>query len=186
MKINIDLIEDVPQMKYVRYTRDDCLRFLGNYEQWLFNPLWKITPSFSFVEGKSMPFMTCKNHNNGLISLFIHPLRRPNHVLPCKFSDQIYHAVIKPRTISQMKAQKCSNTFEIHEKKCNFNGIDTFSITQFRNFKITSFLLQGNESRSICGRPDINALLDEFVKEKVNTFRMCKYLSKYSQKSNTK
>ena len=116
-------------MKYVRYTRDDYLRFSGKYEQWLFNPLWKITPSISFVEGKGMQFMTCKDHNNGSISLFIHPPRQPNHILPCKYSDQICHAVIKPRTISQMKAQKYSNTFQMHKQRGNFNGIDTCSIT---------------------------------------------------------
>ena len=52
------------------------------------------------------------------------------------------------------------------EQRDNFNGSDTCSITQFRNYKITSFLLQEIESRSICGRPDIDALLDQFVKEK--------------------
>ena len=165
MKVNIDLIEDVSQMKYARYARDDYLRFSGNYEEWLFNPLWKVTPSISFVEGKGMKFMTCKDHNNGSISLFLHPPRQPNHILPCKYSDQICHAVIKPRTISQMKAQKYSNNFQMHKQRGNFNGIDTCSITQFRNFKIISYLLQENESRSICGCPYINSLLHQFVKE---------------------
>ena len=75
MKLNIDLIEDVSQMKYVRYTRDNYLRFSGNYKQWLFNPLWKIRPSISFVEGKDMQFMTFKDLDNGSISLFLHPPR---------------------------------------------------------------------------------------------------------------
>ena len=69
-----------------------------------------------------------------------------------------------------MKAQKYSNTFQIHEQRGNFNGIDTYSITQFRNFKITYFLLQENESRSICDRPDINTLLDHFGKENLIPF----------------
>ena len=55
----------------------------------------------------------------------------------------------------------------MHEQRGNFNGIDTCSVTQFRNFKLISYLLQENESRSLIGRPDINALLDKFVKEKI-------------------
>ena len=157
MKVNIDLMEDITQIKYVRYTRDDFLRFSGNYEQWLFNSLWNIRLSISFDVGKGMKFMTCKDHNNNSISLFIHSPRQPNYILPCKYSDQIYHAVIKSRTKLQMKAQKYSNTFQINKQRGIFNAIDTCSITQFRNFKITSFLFQENESRSICGRPDINA-----------------------------
>ena len=73
-------MEDVSQMKYVRCTRDDYLHFPGNYEQWLFNPLWKIRPSILFVEGKGMRFMTLKDHNNCSISLLLHPSRQPNHI----------------------------------------------------------------------------------------------------------
>ena len=81
-----------------------------------------------------MQFMSCKDHYNGSVSLFIHPLRQPNHTLPCKYSDQSCHAVITPRIISQMKAQKYSNTFQMHKLWGNFNGIDTCSITQMHLF----------------------------------------------------
>ena len=47
-----------------------------------------------------------------------------------------------------------------------FNGIDTCNLTQYTDFKLLSVLLEEYESRSICGRPDINALLDQFVHEK--------------------
>ena len=53
----------------------------------------------------------------------------------------------------------------MHEQRGNFNGIDTCNITQYRNFKIISILLQEYESRSIFGRPDINTLIDQFVKD---------------------
>ena len=58
-----------------------------------------------------MQFMTCKDHNSGSTTLFIHKPRQPDHIFPCKYSDQICHAVIEPRTICQFKAQKFSNTF---------------------------------------------------------------------------
>ena len=52
------------------------------------------------------------------------------------------------------------------EQRGNFNGIDTFKITQYQNFKLISYLLEENESRSFLGNSDINALLVQFVKEK--------------------
>lgn len=65
-----------------------------------------------------------------------------------------------------MKAQKYSNCFQMMEQRGNFNGIDTCNVTQYRNFKLLSVLLEENECRSISGRPDINALLDQFIHEK--------------------
>ena len=66
-----------------------------------------------------------------------------------------------------MKAQKYSNTFQMQEQRGNFNDTDICSITKYRNFKLISILLEEYESRSICGRPDINALLNQFVKEEL-------------------
>ena len=64
-----------------------------------------------------------------------------------------------------MKAQKYSNCFQMMEQRGNFNGIDTCNVTQYRDFQLLSVLLEEYESRSIIGRPDINALLDQFVHE---------------------
>ena len=166
-KVNIQLIHNTDVMKYVKYCRDDYIRFDDDYGCWLFNSKWKVKPSICYVDGRGMAFMVCKDHNNGCSQAYVHPPRQPNHILPCKYSDQLCHAVIKPRTITQQKAKKYSNTFQMHEQRGNFNGIDTCSVTQYRNFNMISYLLQEYESRSIYGRPDINALLDEFVKEKL-------------------
>ena len=64
-----------------------------------------------------------------------------------------------------MKAQEYSNTFQMQEQRGNFNRIDTCSVTQDINFKLIYVLLEDYESRSIRGRPDINALLNQFLKE---------------------
>ena len=167
-KVNIDLINNIDLLKYIQFARDDYIRFDGNYDCWLLNQNeWMVMPSVCYVDGKGMQFMVCKDHNKGSTSAYIHPLRQPNHILPCKYSDQICHAVIKPRTITQMKAQKYSNTFQMQEQRGNFNGIDTCSVTQYRNFKLISILLEEYESRSIRGRPDINTLLNQFVKDEL-------------------
>ena len=66
-----------------------------------------------------------------------------------------------------MKAHQYSNIFQMQEQRGNFNGIDTCIVTQYRNFKLISALLEEYESRSICGRPDINTLLNPFVKDEL-------------------
>ena len=48
----------------------------------------------------------------------------------------------RPRNISQSKAQKYSNSFQMHEPRGYVNGIDTCSVTQFRNLLLCKF---GNE-----------------------------------------
>ena len=165
-KVNIDIIEDKDKLKRVKYCRDDYIRFNGEYDSWLLNEKdWKVMPSVIYVPDKGMQFMVCKEHCQGTTKAYVHPPRQPNHILPCKYSDQICHAVIKPRTITQMKAQKYSNCFQMMEQRGNFNGIDTCNVTQYRDFQLLSVLLEEYESRSIIGRPDINALLDQFVHE---------------------
>ena len=46
----------------------------------------------------------------------------------------------------------------------NFNGIDACSVVQYQIFIFLSYLLQEYESRIIFCRPDINYLLDQFLK----------------------
>ena len=116
-------------------------------------------PSICFVEGKGIQIMVCKEHHKESTQAYVHPLCQPNHILPCKYSDQICHAVIKPRTITQKKAQKYSNSFQMQDQRGDFNDTDTCSVTQYRNFKLLSYILEEYESRSICHRPDINALI---------------------------
>ena len=170
-KVNIDLMEKKEKMKNVQYCRDDFIRYHDKYDCWLLNREdWLVMPSVVYVPNKGMQFMVCKDHDKGSVKAYIHPPRQSNHILPCKYSDQICHAVIKPRTITQMKAQKYSNCFQMMEQRGNFNGIDTCNVTQYRDFKLLSILLEENECRSLIGRADINALLDQFVHEgKIST-----------------
>ena len=58
-----------------------------------------------------------------------------------------------------MKASKYYTKFKISEQRGSFQGIDTYSITNFGGFGFTSVLLYEYESRSIATRPDINNLL---------------------------
>ena len=97
-------------------------------------------PSISFVEGQGPHVMTCREHNDGSKELYIHPPRQPHHTIPSQKGDQLCHAVIKPRLIKPMKASKYSNTYQMHEQRGSFQGIDTCNVTNFGDF---SFLFPG-------------------------------------------
>ncbi len=92
------------------------------------NPIWKIGPSVCFKNGIPM-FLTCRTHNNGSNKFYLHPPKNPFGSLPSNISDQISPAVVVPRTIKATKANKYSHSFNMQEMRCQFNGIDTLSIT---------------------------------------------------------
>ena len=77
---------------------DDYIRdSLDEYEEILLNPLWKVIPCISIVDGKGPHIKTCRDHDNGTMKLYLHPPRQPIHTLPSEQGDQLCHAVIKPR-----------------------------------------------------------------------------------------
>ena len=181
--VSLNLINNIEVMKYVAYCRDDYIQFNGDYECLLLNKSWTVMPSICLRDGYGVQVMTCKDHDHGCNKCMIHPPRQPNHILPSQYSDQICHAVIKPRTITVPKAQRYTNTYQLFEQRGNFNGIDTCSVTQYRNFKLLSYLLQENEIRSLKGRADINALLTQIVHEKDLSLDMASKIRQIAENS---
>ena len=57
--------------------------------------------------------------------------------------------------------------YQMHEQRANFKGIDTCDISSYRRFDFNSSLLSKFEAVSIVNRPDINALLNQLVEEKI-------------------
>ena len=113
-KVKIDFIHNINASKYLQYARDDYIRFGEKYDCWLLNQEeWTVVPSVCFVKVKVMQFMVCKDHNKGSTSAYICPLRQPNHILPCKYSDQIcYHKNI--RTHFKCKGNEATSMELIH------------------------------------------------------------------------
>jgi hypothetical protein len=149
----------------VSSARDDFIRD-EQYDCWLLNPAWKIMPSIAiFDEGPVV--LTCRDHDGGNSKFMIHTCRQPNHILPSKHSDQLAHAVIQSRTIKPVKSTQYSTQFQMHEQRGTFNGIDTFGLSDFRQFDFSSKLLAESEARAIKNRPDVSSLLSQLVKEKV-------------------
>ena len=154
--IYLPLLSDSDQMKTVEWARDDFFREDDDdYDCWLLNDTWKVRPSVSFINGLPK-FLTCRNHGNGTKKMFLHPPRRPDHILPSASGDQLCHAVLKPRTVKQMKASKYSNSFQMYEQMGGFHGVDSCTLTNVGNFDIRSVILDEDESRTIRNRADIS------------------------------
>ena len=119
------MISNKAAFKYVILARDDYAHDDKDQDCLLLNPNWKVKPSIAFVNGIGPVVLTCSDHNKGNTSLMIHPCRQPSHILPAELSDQLCHAVIKPRCIKPMKASQYSTSFQMHEQRGTFNGIDT-------------------------------------------------------------
>ena len=168
-KCLITLINKHMYVANIQSARDDYVRFDADdsYDCWLLNPQWTIKPCICIHQDHGAVIMTCKDHNNGTKKLMIHPPRQPHHILSPYHPDQLCHAVIKPRTVKPMKSAQYSNSFQMHEQRGSFNGIDTCNLTTFRKFDFCSRLTSDAEARSIHLRPDINALLTQLCTDNV-------------------
>ena len=147
--------------------RDDFFRDnISECDDLLLNPDWMVLPSIAIVEGSAF-FLTCRNHKNGTLKQYVHVPRSPtSSILPAKLSDQICQTVLKTRTIKPLKKGKFSNTYQMHEQRGSFQGIDTCNVASIGNFNHNSQILRESELAFIGNRPDIVSLLSDLVKKK--------------------
>ena len=122
------------------------------------NPLWEVMPSITFDDGAPV-CLVCRDHGKGFEEgQYIHPPENPNGNLASTFGDQLAPAVVRPRTINPVKAKYFSHTFQMHEMRGQFDGVDTIRVTDHGNFNRQSTLLARQEDLTIQGRSDIKAM----------------------------
>ena len=154
--------------KNIVSARDDYIRTTySDYDVWLLNPDWKVMPSIVIDIQKGPVSLTCHDHDKGSSKYMIHTCRQPNHIIPALRPDQLAPCVNRPRTVKPVKKSKFSTTYQMHEQKGSFNGIDTCSVTLFGKFDFQSTLSAMNDARALSQRPDIHAHLNTLVKEKI-------------------
>lgn len=148
--------------------RNDYLREEGEeYECWLFNHDWRVIPCITFHPKFGLIVLTCRDHDKGRKLFMLHCPRMPFHTLPAKHSDQLSPCVMNCRTSKPVKRTEFSTQYQLNEQRGSFNGIDTFTVTDFHRFDFTSILLYESESRALKYRPDTNAFLTQLVVDKV-------------------
>ena len=161
--INFQLVNKIEEVSKYFSARDDYIREgKDDYDNILLNPEWGVLPSICLHKSYGAVFFTCRDHTRGTVKKYLHVPRNPfRHNLPSKFGDQLCHAVINPRSISQMKSSKYSNTYQMHEQKGCFHGIDTCSLKSTGDFSYCDPILDENEALSISYRSDIVSLLSD-------------------------
>lgn len=160
-------------LKYARSITSGCrIDYLNvnnndDIECLLWNPKWRIAPSVCFKDEFPV-FLTCRSHDNGCKKHYLHPSQSPFGTLPSKLSDQIAAAVVVPRTLRPTKAHKYSHSFNMQEMRCQFNGVDTLSITDRPLFNSDSILNVLYESLAIKNREDVRCHVANLSKMNVN------------------
>ena len=100
-KCNLYIV-DVSKLSKIEHTRNYYLQESNNcYNMWLHNTDWKVLPKIYFVDVYPR-VLTCKYHDGGCNLIQIHCCRWRTKV-PSPVSSQVYHAVVKPRTVKHMK-----------------------------------------------------------------------------------
>ena len=158
-------------MPLICSARDEFIRDPNEYHTLLLNPNWRIVSTIVFSANKGPVVCTSRLMNGGCKKDFLHLSRQPDHVLPCTISNQLCHSVIRPIMIKPMKSHQYSNSYQMHEQKGSFQGIDTCDVTDFGNFSFTYILLDQAESWSIAYQPDINSLLDKLTTYNILTLQ---------------
>ena len=169
LHIDFPLLSPKVTMLKAQTARLDFIRDCKeDYECLLMNPLWRPIPSIVWLPKLGPVFTTCRNHDKGTDKKYFHLPRFPEYAaIPAAMPDQLCHAVLKPRTLRHMKRSIFNTSYETVEMRGVYGGIDTCNITEFGNFNFTSHLTDRNECLTIRRRPDIRALLNRLVAEKV-------------------
>lgn len=98
-------------------------------------------------------------HKGGSVLDYIHVRTHPVTTLPTRFADQLAPAVVQSRVIRPMRVQKYSISFQMHEMRGSFAGLDTLSLGRYRRFDFRSLLTLETESIALRGRKDVRGLL---------------------------
>ena len=185
--INLQLISNVEKNGLLFSSRDDYIRKNDENDCILLNPLWKVTPKIENTKDLGPQVLTCGDHSGGTYKKYVHLPRNPmHHTLCSNYGDQLCQVVLKPRSIKPMKASSYSNSYQMHEQRGCFHGIDTCSLCSFGDFSNRDVILDENEFISISNRSDISSHLDTLEKNRVLSTGVSRTLKEHAKTFMTK
>jgi hypothetical protein len=160
-KCNLSVIS-ASKLSKVEHARDDYFReSINEYDVWLYNPDWKVLPTIVFVKGYPR-ILTCKDHDGGCNLIQVHCCRwRSNIAAP--LSDQVCHAVVKPRTVKNMKVGYNSTGYQMVEQRSSWKGPDSINVSSVGKTDHGSVLVQEAEARSYANRTDMKSLIQRLI-----------------------
>ena len=117
----------------------------GGFARILENPDWEVRPSIAFENGAPV-VLTCRRHRYGCNGRYLHLPRNPRGVLPSIQSDQLTPAVVRPRTLKQLKVHEFLDSYQMREMQGQYNGVDTVQVCDHHDFSSDSKMLRDCEA----------------------------------------
>ena len=128
---------------------------------WLHNTDWKVSPTISFVDWWP-GVLTFKYHDGGCNLIQINSCRRITHI-PSPVSDQVCHAIVKPRTVKHMKVGYNSAEYQMVKQRSSWKRPYTINISSVWKTYHGSILIQKSEARSYANRKDMKSLIQRLT-----------------------
>ena len=162
--------------KVIKSPRMDYLTL----EDKVFNK-WDIRPCVMVSKEEGICVLTCEDHNGGFGKRMLHPPLNPvNRHFPQPMSDQLSHAVVCPRVVKPMKEHRFSTSYQMHEIRGSYRGLDTCDVQGYGKFGKKSYLNESNECLALYGREDTKCLLNQNGEDGKWPMDLVKYLMSQS------
>ena len=156
------LLDDSNALTKIEPARDDFIREnKSDYDKWLENIAWRVLPTIVMKDGTPM-VLTCKDHCDGSSHFHLHCPRTPTNI-SAHLSDQLCHAVVKPRTVKTMKIGYNSTSYQMVEQRTSWKGPDSINVSSCGRMNHNSVLLREAEARSYNYRTDMKSLIKRLI-----------------------
>ena len=106
--------------------------------------------------------LTWKYQDGGFNLIQIHCCRCRANV-PSYVSDQVFRAVVKPRTVKHVEVGYDSTGYQMVEQRNSWKGPDTINVSSVGNTDHGSILIQESESHSYDNRSDMKILVQRLI-----------------------
>ena len=90
------------------------------------------------------------------------------------------HAGVCPRVVKPMKVNKYSTTYQMHEIRGNFAGLDSCNLVEYGTWMNKSMISFKNQALQVYGRPDIRSRLMKLGEQRQWPHDVCEAICNYS------
>lgn len=126
----------------------------------LMNDNWKVLPSVLLSPAKGLCILYCRNHasRSSQRRLYTHPPKKVGNMLSSTRPDCLSHCVVRPRSVSTVRARAYNTTMTANIFTCGYAGCDSANVCLEGKFNIPSLTLFNHEVLSYWARRDIQDL----------------------------
>jgi len=126
----------------------------------LMNDNWKVLPSVVLSPAKGLCILYCRHHasRSSQRRLYTHTPKKVGNMLSSTRPDCLSHCVVRPRSVSTVRARAYNTTMTANIFTCGYAGCDSANVCLEGKFNIPSLTLFNHEVLSYWARRDIQDL----------------------------